>query len=48
MQGIFKEQQMTVQNIRFLSGHSNNKDTEAYWDFNTQSFEYYDKELKLT
>lgn len=26
MQGILKERQMTVQNIRFLLGHSNNKD----------------------
>lgn len=34
MQGILKERQMTVQNIRFLLGHSNNKEIEAYWDSN--------------
>ena len=39
---------MTVQSISFLLGHTNNKDAEAYWNLNTESFEYYGKELKLT
>ena len=38
---------MTVQSIGFLLGHTNNKDAEAYWNLNTESFEYYGKEFAL-